>query len=111
MTTATLAAAVDRMANYYGNTLHVMPENGGAHYVYYNADKTFELAFADKRYSGTYTLDGERVCLTAVRPGDTKETTKCHGFDASRKAGDSWTESTPHGLVHFRLDAGRISGK
>lgn len=100
------------MANYYGNTLHVTPEkSGGAHCVYYNPDKTFEIVFADKRYSGTYALDGNRVCLTAVRPGDTKETTKCHGFDDSRKAGDSWMENTPRGVVHFRLDAGRNSGK
>lgn len=110
MTTPNVAA-VDRMANYYGNTLHVMPEQGGTHYVYYNPDKTFEIAFADQHYSGTYTLDGNRVCLTAIRPNDAKETTKCHGFDASRKAGDSWTESTPGGVVHFRLDAGRTFDK
>lgn len=110
MTTSTFVA-MDRMANYYGNTLHVMPEKGGAHYAYYNPDRTFEIVFPDKHYRGTYTLDGNTVCLTAVRPGDTKKTTKCHGFDDSRKAGDSWMENTPSGVVHFRLDAGRTSAK
>lgn len=105
--TSMSAIAADRMANYYGNTLHVMPEKGGAHYVYYNPDRSFEVVFPEKRYKGIYTLEGNSVCLTAVRPPDTKQTTNCHGFDDSRKAGETWSETTPTGVVHFRLDAGR----
>lgn len=106
---ATLAhAAGDPAANYFGNTLHVMPESGkGTHYIYYNPDHTFSAWFPDGHYGGTYKVMGNKVCLTAVRPGEIREATHCYGFDPARKVGESWTERTVQGVTRFRLDAGR----
>lgn len=106
---ASAACGADKnpLANYFGNTLHVATEGGPAHTVYYYPDNTFEIHFPDSRYRGTYTVEGMKICLTAIRPGDTKESTKCHGFDAARKPGESWSETTPRGVTHLRLEAGR----
>jgi hypothetical protein len=96
-------------ANYFGNTLRVMPlDKADWHYVFYNPDGSFEVAFPDSsRCRGTYTIEGEQVYLTALRPGDSKESTHCHYFDRARRAGDSWIENTSRGETHFRLDRGR----
>ena len=102
-------AARHPAANYFGNTLHVMPpEKAGWHDVLYNPDGSFEISFPDRpRYRGTYTIEGDQVCLTTLRPGDTTESIKCHHFDRTRRAGESWTELTSHGETRFRLDQGR----
>jgi hypothetical protein len=100
--------AEDPAANYYGNTLHVMPlDEAGAHCVLYNADKSFEVHFSDRHYRGNYSIEGDQVRLTAIRPGDDQESTNCYYFDRTRRAGDSWTETTSQGTTRFRLDRGR----
>lgn len=79
-----------------------------AHYVFYNPDGSFEVYFPGRHhYRGTYTLEGDRVCLKALRPGDSQESTNCYYFDRTRRAGDSWTEVTSQGETRFRLDRGR----
>ena len=98
---------LDPAAAYYGNTLYVMPAMGGdQHYIYYHRDGTFEIVFEQHRYRGTYAIRNGDVCLTAVRPGTSSPTTKCHGFDARRKVGGQWTESSADGVTNLRLEAG-----
>lgn len=96
-------------SNYFGNTLHVMPSDKAAwHDVLYHPDGSFELSSPGRPgYRGTYTIEGDQVCLTALRPGDSRESTHRHFFDPARRAGDSWTEMTPQGETRFRLDRGR----
>lgn len=96
----------DRMANYYGNTLHVLSKHG-SHRVYYHPNGTFDLEFPDHGYAGTYRIEDDWIYLTAVRPGDATATTTRRPFDDSRHAGDSWTISSPDGPVHLQLKAGR----
>lgn len=93
--------------NYFGNTLYVAIEGSPEHSVYYYPDNTFEIHFPDSEYRGTYAVDGDRICLTAIRPGDTLQTTKCHRFDGARQAGESWSETSPRGMIHLRLVAGQ----
>src|SRR5882672_1460556 len=87
---ATPALADDPLANYYGNTLVAK----GAHddwQVWYLPDHTYTAEFNDHPISGTWSIEGDKVCLYQITPTPVPDTLpRCYPVQ-THKVGESWT--------------------
>jgi hypothetical protein len=93
--------------HYVGNTLYVLRENGkGSHYIFFRADRSCDVVSATTRYTCTYAVNGNQICLTATRLGGAVATTRCHPFESRRRPGEEW-DGIDGGRVHYRLVAGQ----
>jgi hypothetical protein len=84
-------AADDVMASRYGNTTVTTDAKGQQTKVWYKADGTFTAKAGDQTTTGTWKVDGGKICLTytgATPPGMTSPA--CFPISA-HKVGDKWT--------------------
>jgi hypothetical protein len=87
---------------YYGNTFISHHADGVEYRVLYSADGRFQLVrrggndrTADYEISGTYTIDGNRVCYHADHPPPQALT--CVPQDQGRHAGETWKVTADDG--------------
>ena len=93
------AFAADPMSSLYGNTLVVTMADGMATKLMYKPDHTFTgVDGKGQKISGTWAVDGDKVCATQVQPPPAAGAEKhCGPVMSDKKAGDKWEGTTPDG--------------
>jgi hypothetical protein len=87
---ASLAYADDVMATRYGNTTIATEANGTQTKLYYKADGTFTGNQGELAFSGTWKLDGDKICLHFDKAVPGYAEPFCPGIEP-HKVGDTWT--------------------
>ena len=93
------------MDNTYGNTIVVTYPNGAQALYFFNADGSFTgTAPGGSQMAGTYTAQGEQLCL--IPPNG--QAPQCTTIATDKNVGDTWTQSATDGSqITVELRAGR----
>lgn len=93
------------MDNTFGNTIVVTYPNGAQALYFFNADGTFTgTAPGGSQMAGTYTAEGENLCL--IPPSG--QTPTCTTIATDKNVGDTWTQGASDGSqISVELRAGR----
>jgi hypothetical protein len=99
------AAFADTMENTYGNTIVVRYASGAEARYHFNADGTFTgVAPGGSTMAGTYTVEGERLCL--IPPSG--QAPSCTTIVTDKNVGDTWTQAGADGAeITVTLQEGR----
>jgi hypothetical protein len=80
-------ANADTIDEAVGNTVVVRLADGSVERYLFDADNTFTVNLADGQVSGTWALNGEKICIDI---GDGEPI--CEDYPKGKKVGDTWTE-------------------
>jgi hypothetical protein len=101
-------ASGDVLAPYYGNTFISLHDDGTQFIVLFNADKTFSLTrrggadtAAAYTMTGSYTLEGTRVCFHANKPP--AGSPECVPVETGKSPGQAWDTNGRMHEVHMIL--------
>jgi hypothetical protein len=86
---SSVAFADDIMASRYGNTTISTDPSGAQTKIYYNADGTFTGKQGDAGFSGTWKIDGDKICLSFSPQVPGQPNPLCTPA-AAHKVGDTW---------------------
>jgi hypothetical protein len=97
-------ASADTLNNAFGNTLTTTGADGASFRWFFNADSTYSVVTPDgASVSGTWTREGENLCVTPTGGGPTQ----CALIVDGKAVGDTWPVETGNGSVTVSLVAGR----
>jgi len=91
LTASAVFAADDVMASRYGNTTVTTDAKGAVTKVYYKSDGTFTAKAGDQTTSGTWKVDGGKICLTYTGATPTGMANPACFPITAHKVGDKWT--------------------
>jgi hypothetical protein len=111
---ASTAAAADEavvLRDFFSGTLEIdVPAGDWSAKRYLAPDHTYRETGTDGAVTGTWKLEGERVCITPDKPvgGDDRTNRYCN-LGPGKHAGDTWRDADPvtGNAVFFKLSPGR----